>query len=150
MLGLGAGWNEPEFAAYGFPWERRFDRFEDGLRIVTSMLRTGRADHEGASSPRGARSSGRAGRDPRACRSWSAPPDRGCSGSPRSSPTSGTPGCAHPAELVPMLETLDAALQAVGRDPASIRRSAEAMVRPGGAAGHRERPPTRWATGSTR
>ena len=47
VLGLGAGWNEPEFAAYGFPWERRFDRFEDGLRIVTSMLRTGRADHEG-------------------------------------------------------------------------------------------------------
>ena len=39
MLGLGAGWNEPEFAAYGFPWERRFDRFEDGLRIVVRMLR---------------------------------------------------------------------------------------------------------------
>ena len=34
ILGLGAGWNEPEFAAYGFPWERRFDRFEDGLRII--------------------------------------------------------------------------------------------------------------------
>ena len=30
-----------------------------------------------------------------------------------------------------MLAKLDAALEAVGRDPASIRRSAEAMVRPG-------------------
>ena len=31
-----------------------------------------------------------------------------------------------------MLAKLDAALEAVGRDPASIRRSVEAMVRPGG------------------
>ena len=55
ILGLGAGWNEPEFTAFGFPWERRFDRFEDGLRIITSMLRTGRADHEGrVDSARGA------------------------------------------------------------------------------------------------
>jgi alkanesulfonate monooxygenase SsuD/methylene tetrahydromethanopterin reductase-like flavin-dependent oxidoreductase (luciferase family) len=40
ILALGAGWNEPEFTAYGFPWERRFEWFEDGLRIITSMLRT--------------------------------------------------------------------------------------------------------------
>ena len=55
ILALGAGWNEPEFTAYGFPFERRFDRFEDGLRIITSMLRTGRADHDGRlESARGA------------------------------------------------------------------------------------------------
>ena len=55
ILGLGAGWNEPEFTAYGFPWERRFDRFEDGLRIIAAMLRTGRADHDGrVESARGA------------------------------------------------------------------------------------------------
>ena len=66
VLGLGAGWNRPEFDAYGFPWERRFDRFEDGLRIITSMLRTGRADHLGRieavrgalAAPRGPRPGG--------------------------------------------------------------------------------------------
>src|SRR3954452_20124852 len=47
ILGLGAGWNEPEFESYDFPWERRFDRFEEGLRIVTGMLRDGRATVEG-------------------------------------------------------------------------------------------------------
>ena len=48
ILGLGAGWNEPEFGAYGFPFEDRFDRFEDSLRIIRSMLRTGTAHHEGS------------------------------------------------------------------------------------------------------
>src|ERR1044072_4535929 len=27
ILGLGAGWNEPEFRAFGVPFERRFDAF---------------------------------------------------------------------------------------------------------------------------
>ncbi|MEA2546506.1 MAG: hypothetical protein QOI09_1779, partial [Chloroflexota bacterium] len=47
ILGLGAGWNEIEFSSYGFPFADRFDRFEDALRIITSMLRTGRATHAG-------------------------------------------------------------------------------------------------------
>jgi alkanesulfonate monooxygenase SsuD/methylene tetrahydromethanopterin reductase-like flavin-dependent oxidoreductase (luciferase family) len=47
ILGVGAGWNEPEFASYSFPWERRFDRFEEGLRILTAMLRHGRATVDG-------------------------------------------------------------------------------------------------------
>jgi alkanesulfonate monooxygenase SsuD/methylene tetrahydromethanopterin reductase-like flavin-dependent oxidoreductase (luciferase family) len=56
ILGLGAGWNEPEFRAYGFPFEDRFDRFEDSLRIICSMLRTGTAHHDGtAAQARGAR-----------------------------------------------------------------------------------------------
>ena len=61
------------------PFDRRFDRFEDGLRIITSMLRTGRATHDGrvAQRPIGARSR-RAGRGPAGCRSWSARPGRGC------------------------------------------------------------------------
>ena len=131
VLGLGAGWNEPEFAAYGFPWDRRFDRFEDGLRIVTSMLRTGRADHEGLEAARGALVR------PRGPRPGGLPVMVGASG-PRMLRLAAeladawNAGMRSPAELVPMLETLDAALQAVGRDPASIRRSAEAMVRPGG------------------
>ena len=143
ILGLGAGWNEPEFAAYGFPWERRFDRFEDGLRIVTSMLRTGRADHEGLETARGALVR------PRGPRPEGLPVMVGASG-PRMLRLAAeladewNAGMRSPAELVPMLAKLDAALEAVGRDRASIRRSAEAMVRPGGGSSrgrrHREAP----------
>ena len=141
ILGLGAGWNEPEFAAYGFPWERRFDRFEDGLRIVTSMLRTGRADHEGLESARGALVR------PRGPRPDGLPVMVGASG-PRMLRLAAeladewNAGMRSPAELVPMLAKLDAALEAVGRDPASIRRSAEAMVRPGAGSADARTPDT--------
>jgi alkanesulfonate monooxygenase SsuD/methylene tetrahydromethanopterin reductase-like flavin-dependent oxidoreductase (luciferase family) len=131
ILGLGAGWNEPEFSAYGFPWERRFDRFEDGLRIITSMLRTGRADHEGLERARGALVR------PRGPRPGGPPVMVGAAG-PRMLRLTAeladewNAGMRSPAQLIAGLEALDGALDAVGRDPASIRRSAEAMVRPGG------------------
>lgn len=41
-LGLGAGWQEREHEAYGFdlmPIEQRFARFEEGLQVVTRLLR---------------------------------------------------------------------------------------------------------------
>ena len=47
ILGLGAGWNEPEFTAFGLPFERRFDAFEEGLRIIAAMFHDGRADLDG-------------------------------------------------------------------------------------------------------
>ena len=134
VLGLGAGWNRPEFDAYDFPWERRFDRFEDGLRIIAAMLRTGRADHEGAVvsargailAPRGPRPAGLplmvGAAGPRMLRlcaeladEWNA-------------------GMRTPAGLRPMLADLGGACLAVSRDPRSIRRSAEALVEIGAAA----------------
>jgi F420-dependent oxidoreductase-like protein len=42
-LGFGAGWFEPEHAAYGVPFpgvEERFDRFEEQLAIITGLWRT--------------------------------------------------------------------------------------------------------------
>ncbi|MCC6179706.1 MAG: LLM class flavin-dependent oxidoreductase [Chloroflexi bacterium] len=39
LLGLGAGWHEPEYAAYGFPFDRRVSRFEEALQIIVPMLR---------------------------------------------------------------------------------------------------------------
>ena len=48
ILGLGAGWNEPEFTAFGVPFERRFDAFEEGLRIIAAMFHDGHADLDGA------------------------------------------------------------------------------------------------------
>jgi alkanesulfonate monooxygenase SsuD/methylene tetrahydromethanopterin reductase-like flavin-dependent oxidoreductase (luciferase family) len=47
VLGLGAGWHEPEFRAFDFEFERRVTYFEDTLEIVVPLLRDGRADHDG-------------------------------------------------------------------------------------------------------
>jgi probable F420-dependent oxidoreductase len=47
VLGLGAGWNEPEFRAFGFPFDHRIDRFEEAFTIVRTLLRDGRIDFEG-------------------------------------------------------------------------------------------------------
>ncbi|HXI45788.1 MAG TPA: LLM class flavin-dependent oxidoreductase [Candidatus Acidoferrales bacterium] len=129
ILGLGAGWNEPEFRAFGVPFDRRFDRFEDALRIITSMLRTGRADHDGAFfQARGARL------EPRGPRPNGLPIMVGAAG-PRMLRLTAeladewNAGMRSPEELEPLLAALDAACAAAGRDPASLPRSAEALVR---------------------
>ena len=47
ILGLGAGWHEPEYAAFGFPYDHRVSRFAEALQIITALLRTGHVDFEG-------------------------------------------------------------------------------------------------------
>ncbi|MGW2426203.1 LLM class flavin-dependent oxidoreductase [Streptomyces sp. NPDC001709] len=47
VLGLGCGWHTPEFEAFGIPFDHRVDRFEEALRIILALLRTGRADFSG-------------------------------------------------------------------------------------------------------
>ena len=37
-LGLGAGWNEPEFRAFGFPFDRTVSRFGESFDIVRRLL----------------------------------------------------------------------------------------------------------------
>src|SRR5439155_13312951 len=37
-LGLGAGWNEPEFRAFGFPFDRTVSRFGESFEIVRKLL----------------------------------------------------------------------------------------------------------------
>ena len=39
VLGLGAGWYDPEYRAFGFPTDHRVDRFEEALRIIGPLLR---------------------------------------------------------------------------------------------------------------
>jgi F420-dependent oxidoreductase-like protein len=49
-LGLGAGWKEDEYVAYGFgfpPLRTRMEMLEDALEIATRMLGGGRATYEG-------------------------------------------------------------------------------------------------------
>lgn len=47
VLALGAGWHEPEYRAFGFPFDHRIDRFEESLTIVHGLLRDGRIDVHG-------------------------------------------------------------------------------------------------------
>jgi probable F420-dependent oxidoreductase len=132
ILGVGAGWNEPEFASYGFPWERRFDRFEEGLRIVVGMLHEGRATVDGrlerASSAR---------LEPRGPRPGGLPVMVGAGG-PRMLRLTAeladewNAGLRTPAEFADGCAALDTALAAIGREPSSIRRSVEALVEPAG------------------
>ncbi len=47
ILGLGSGWNEREFDAYGVPYDRRVSRFEEEFAIITDLVRTGRSSFSG-------------------------------------------------------------------------------------------------------
>jgi alkanesulfonate monooxygenase SsuD/methylene tetrahydromethanopterin reductase-like flavin-dependent oxidoreductase (luciferase family) len=40
-LGLGAGYDEAEHRAFGFPWERRVNRLEDAAAILDDLLHRG-------------------------------------------------------------------------------------------------------------
>ncbi|HQN04715.1 MAG TPA: LLM class flavin-dependent oxidoreductase [Anaerolineaceae bacterium] len=47
VLGLGAGWNQPEYDAFGYPFDRRVDRFEEALQIIHPLLKEGKVDFSG-------------------------------------------------------------------------------------------------------
>ena len=47
ILGLGAGWNQVEFDAYGFPFDHRASRFEEAFTIIRTLLTVGAIDFEG-------------------------------------------------------------------------------------------------------
>ena len=47
ILGLGCGSHPPEYAAFGYPYDHRVDRFEEALQIIVPLLREGRVDFAG-------------------------------------------------------------------------------------------------------
>ena len=47
VLGIGAGWNEPEYQAFGLPFDHRVARFEEALQILKPLLREGHVDFTG-------------------------------------------------------------------------------------------------------
>jgi alkanesulfonate monooxygenase SsuD/methylene tetrahydromethanopterin reductase-like flavin-dependent oxidoreductase (luciferase family) len=149
VLGLGAGWNETEFRAFGIPFDHRIDRFEEAFTIIRGLLRDGAIDFEG--------------------RYYSA---RDCQLRPRG-PTPGGPqlliGSTGPRMLaisVPYVDQwnawyvdtnnspdgvaalrdrVDEACRAAGRDPSEIERTVAVLCRmPGGTGrlqGEASRPP---------
>lgn len=47
ILGLGAGWHEPEYDAFGYPFDHRVSRFEEALQIIHGLLYDGQIDFDG-------------------------------------------------------------------------------------------------------
>jgi alkanesulfonate monooxygenase SsuD/methylene tetrahydromethanopterin reductase-like flavin-dependent oxidoreductase (luciferase family) len=66
ILGLGAGYHEREYRAFGYPFDHLVGRFEEALRIIHTLLRMGEIDFRGKYydalacelRPRGPRDSG--------------------------------------------------------------------------------------------
>ena len=124
ILGLGAGYHETEFRAFGYPFDHLVGRFEEALGIIHSLLRTGAADFHGAYydarecalRPRGPRRQGPpiliGARQPRTRRLAARYADY----------WNGL-GISNAAVLGPVREAVDAACTEVGRDPATLERS---------------------------
>lgn len=136
ILGLGAGYFEREYRAFGFPYDNRVSRFEEALTIISTLLRTGAIDYEGKYyfareselRPRGPRPEGPpiliGTRGERMMRlmakhadAWNGWLVRGQNG---------------PDAIPALRDAVDAACGDVGRDPATLDRTATVMVDVGG------------------
>jgi alkanesulfonate monooxygenase SsuD/methylene tetrahydromethanopterin reductase-like flavin-dependent oxidoreductase (luciferase family) len=143
ILGLGAGWHEPEYEAFGFPFDRRFARFEEAVHIIRTLLREGRMSHEGAFHtlvdcelrPRGPRPDG----PPIMIGALATKPRMLGLIARYADLWNGwlVHGRSHADEVPPLTSALDAACLEAGRDPASIRRTIGILVdqRPAGERG---------------
>ena len=47
ILGLGAGWNRVEFDGFGFPYDHRVSRFEEAFTVISTLIREGAIDFAG-------------------------------------------------------------------------------------------------------
>jgi probable F420-dependent oxidoreductase len=121
ILGIGAGWNEPEYQAFGLPFDHRVDRFEEALQIIKPLLREGRVDFAGRYyqaqdceiAPRGPRSEGPplmvGGEGPRMLRLTAQYADLWNTGY-----------MGQPDTMAEPLANIAAACREVGRDPAML------------------------------
>lgn len=129
ILGLGAGWHEPEYTAFGYPFDHRIGRFEEALQIIYTLLREGRIDHEGTYytarecelRPRGPRPAG-----PPILIGALATRERML----RLTATYAEmwnawlrPTRSYPDSIPPLREAVDAACVSAGRDPATLGRT---------------------------
>jgi alkanesulfonate monooxygenase SsuD/methylene tetrahydromethanopterin reductase-like flavin-dependent oxidoreductase (luciferase family) len=137
ILGIGAGWNKPEYDAFGYPFDHRTDRFAEALVILTSLLREGHVDFEGTYytardcelRPRGPRPSGppiMIGASEAGPRMTELAARYGDGWNTWFSSTKNTV-----AGLMPLLERVDAACVAADREPSSLERSCAVIVEVG-------------------
>lgn len=135
ILGLGAGWNEAEYRAFGFPFDHRVDRFEEAFAIIRGLLREGAVDF--------------VGRHHQARDCVLLPPPARPNGPPIMVGTMGQRmlrlAAAHadawnawftwygnrPEGLSALRDKVDAACASVGRNPATLERTVAVLVRLG-------------------
>jgi alkanesulfonate monooxygenase SsuD/methylene tetrahydromethanopterin reductase-like flavin-dependent oxidoreductase (luciferase family) len=129
-LGVGAGWHDPEYEAFGYPLDHRLGRTEESLELLVKLIHEGRATYDGrwvtandAAILPPARptlrilSAGRGGRMLEIVA--------------RHADASNISWVARPDDPI-LLERsvgLDAACERVGRDPASLERTVGVSVR---------------------
>jgi alkanesulfonate monooxygenase SsuD/methylene tetrahydromethanopterin reductase-like flavin-dependent oxidoreductase (luciferase family) len=130
ILGVGAGWHEPEYRAFGVPFDHRVDRFEEALQILRPLLRDGHVDFGGryyqardcVDLPRGPRPEGPplvvGGEGPRMLRLVA-----------RYGDLWNTGYMGGPVTMTEPLARIGAACREVGRDPATLGISALIGVR---------------------
>jgi probable F420-dependent oxidoreductase len=129
ILGLGAGWHEPEYTAFGYPFDRLASRFDEALQIIVPLLREGRVDFEGKYYT---------ARDcelrPRGPRPQGPPIWIGASGPrmlrlvARYADAFNTVWPTQPEPMVERFAAVDAACREVGRDPATLLHTSGAFV----------------------
>jgi probable F420-dependent oxidoreductase len=146
ILGLGAGWNETEYTAFGYPYDNRVSRFEEAFTIIRTLLREGRADFHGRYYdvtdcellPRGPRPEGPPlviGSEGARMLRIALPHVQGWNawyawfGN-------------DPSRLGPLLAKIDAACAEVNRDPSTLEKSCAALVALTGAKGRLAGDPT--------
>lgn len=133
ILGLGAGWMESEYYAFGFPFDHRVSRFEEAFTIIHTLLREGQIDFDGTYyqarecelRPRGLRAAG--------------PPILIGSVSPRMLRLAARhadqwngwiPDRSRIEEVAPLRRLVDDACEEVGRNPATLERTVTISVNP--------------------
>jgi probable F420-dependent oxidoreductase len=121
ILGVGAGWNKPEYEAFGLPFDHRVDRFEEALQILKPLLREGHVDFAGQyyqarnceDVPRGPRQAGppllMGGEGPRMLKLTAQYADFWNTGY-----------MGMPSTMAAPLAKIEAACREVGRDPATL------------------------------
>ena len=128
ILGLGSGYHDPEYRAFGYPTDHRHSRFAEAVQIIHGLLRDGGIDFDGTYHqahncilrPRGPRPGG--------------PPIMIGSRGPKSLRLTAqyadlwnvflVRGSSRPEDLEPGMGLLDAACKEVGRDPSTLGRTA--------------------------
>ena len=129
VLGLGAGWNPPDYAEFGFPFDHRVSRFEEALIIIHGLLRNCTIDFDGTYysardcelRPRGPRASG--------------PPILIGSSAPRMLGLLAKYGDIWNAwalqtvdEIIEHRDIVDAAMLTADRDPVSVERTVALLL----------------------
>ena len=142
VLGVGSGWNEEEFRAFGLPFDHRAVGFIESFEIIRRLLAGEHVTSEGtllagrrrrSASPAGAHDADHARHErPAAARRDPAP-------RAQLEHAGGTPTATRAEGFVARNAEISAAAEHAGRDPAEVERSACVLVALDPAAGERPR-----------